>query len=336
MDACNRPIRTISYGQFPTAILDADPELLYILLNILEKLGSLLFQTLPAATLKRYLPHDIEIVHANVHLNVVSPLFQDRSSTTDRKHIEESLAYLKDSDDPLIEEYYLKYAKGNPLTTAILERVLEIKGNTPKNYEDLPETLQSYLFRRNYKDISSTQTLTASGLTLVQAILGVMQANGRKTQALENYPQLIKDPETCRLRLQLAHQAGGIDKDTWRRHFEKTINKRRLAAVTDGKHGPLFEWSDERFDAYRRDSPYSRFSRPADVSQGDRPKIDIQCTRCHLYKCFYVCPEYTVQDHSYFMKEHYCKICWKKFASFEPVDQKVNWIRRVRFYERHR
>lgn len=75
MDASNRPLRTICYGQFPTALLEADPEMLYILLNILEKLGSLIFQTLPAATLERYLPNDIKIIYPNVHLNVVSPLF---------------------------------------------------------------------------------------------------------------------------------------------------------------------------------------------------------------------------------------------------------------------
>ncbi len=75
MDACNRPLRTTCYGQSPTALLDADPEMLYILLNILEKLGSLIFQTLPAPTLEQFLSNVIKIIHPNVHLNVVSSLF---------------------------------------------------------------------------------------------------------------------------------------------------------------------------------------------------------------------------------------------------------------------
>ncbi len=63
MDACDWPLRTIYYGQFPTALLDVDPEMLDILFNILEKLGSLIFQTLPVATLERYLPNDIKIIY---------------------------------------------------------------------------------------------------------------------------------------------------------------------------------------------------------------------------------------------------------------------------------
>lgn len=106
--------------------------MLNILLNVLEKLGSLIFQTIPAATLERYLPNDIQIIYPNVRLNVVSPLIQNQSGTAARRHIEESLGYLKDFQDPLIEEYYRKHTNGKLLTTVILERVLEIKGNNTK------------------------------------------------------------------------------------------------------------------------------------------------------------------------------------------------------------
>ena len=127
VDACNRPLRTICYGRFPTAFLEADPEMLYILLDILEKLGSLIFQTLPAATLERCLPNDIKLDFLNVHLDVVSPLFQNRSGTAARRHIEEILGCLRDIQDPLIEEYYRMHANGNPLTTVILEASLRSK-----------------------------------------------------------------------------------------------------------------------------------------------------------------------------------------------------------------
>ncbi len=215
MHACNGPLRTIRCGQFPTAVLKADPEnAMYILLHILEELGSLIFQTLPAATLTRCLPNCIKILYPNVHLDVVSSLFQNRSGTAARMHIEESLGYLRDSQDLSIEEYYRKHANRNPLTTIILEFFLEIKGNTPKNYEEFPETSGSYPHSRVYKDVSSTQTLTASGLTFVQAILKMMQGNGRKAQALDDYPSLINDPGICRLRLQFARQARKMDSDT--------------------------------------------------------------------------------------------------------------------------
>lgn len=96
LDACNRPLRSICYGQFPKTLLGYHPEMLYILLNILEKLGSLMFQTISATTLKRYLPKDMKVVYPIVHLNVVSPLLQNRISTVARMHIEESLEFLKD------------------------------------------------------------------------------------------------------------------------------------------------------------------------------------------------------------------------------------------------
>ena len=81
---------------------------------------------------------------------------------------------------PHIQEYCRKHANGNPLSTATLERVHEFKGNTLRNYEELPETLKNYLRSRVHKDDSSTQTLTASGLTLIQAILKIMRDDGRK------------------------------------------------------------------------------------------------------------------------------------------------------------
>ena len=252
MDASNQPLRTICCCQFPTALLEADPEMLYMLLNILEKLGSLIFQTLPAATLEWYWPNDIEIIYPNVHLNVVSSLFQNRSGTAARRHIEESLGYLKDSQAPLLEKCYRKHANGNPFTTVILERVLEIKGNTPKNYEEVPETLKKYLRSRDYKDGSSTQMLTASGLTFIQATLKLMQDNGRKAQALDNYPSLINDPEICRLRLELVRQVRKMDPDTWKKHFKETVSKSHLVDFADGNYGPMTDWSDDRFDAYRR------------------------------------------------------------------------------------
>ena len=108
-------------------------------------------------------------------------------------HKEESLEFLKDTQDPLIQEYYQKHAHGNPLTAVILERLLEIKGKTPKNCEKLPEALKEYLRRRGFRDDFSAQMLTISGLILVQAIMKMMQDNGRKAQALGNFPSLVGD-----------------------------------------------------------------------------------------------------------------------------------------------
>ena len=107
--------------------------------------------------------------------------------------------------------------------------------------------LKSYLCSRDYKDKSSTQTLTASGLTIIQAILKIMQDDGRKAQTLDNYPSLISVPETCRLRLELARQARKMDPDSWKKHFEETVSKRHPVAVAGCNYGPIFDWSDNHF-----------------------------------------------------------------------------------------
>ena len=69
IDACNRLLQISCCGQFPAALLEANPEILSILLNIVEKLGSFVFQNHPAATLERYSPNHNKPVYPNVHLD---------------------------------------------------------------------------------------------------------------------------------------------------------------------------------------------------------------------------------------------------------------------------
>ena len=147
MDICDRLLRSTVYGKFSEVLLDKDPKTLYTLLKILEKLGTLLFQSLPAAILERYLPKDVEVVYPNVHLNVPLALFQSRDGTVARRHMEESLDSIKDTNDPHVRDYHLKRAHGNPATTVVWEHIREMKGKVPSFYETLPEILRQYLFR---------------------------------------------------------------------------------------------------------------------------------------------------------------------------------------------
>ena len=158
-----------------------------------------------------------------------------------------------------------------------------------------------------------------------------MQDNGWKAQALDNYPSLTTDPEICRLRLELARQARKMDPDTWKKHFEETVSKRHLIAVADSNYWPMTDWSDNRFDAYKRDSQYLHLSRRADASQGDRLQIAIKCTWCHQYKCFDEHPEYTIQDHLYIVKDNFCNVFRRRFHDFEPVDQNIKSIQGRKF-----
>ena len=165
-------------------------ETLDLLLNLVEKLGTLLFQTLPAPTLAQFLPGFVNIEHPNVHLNVLSPLFQSRDGNDQQSSIDEALGYLKDSEDPYIHKHYLLKAKDNPLLTVILQLALENKGHPPLSYDGLPGQLRRYLERQGFPDADSVQALVYPGRTLIQAIHRIMSDRGREAQAAMGYPSL--------------------------------------------------------------------------------------------------------------------------------------------------
>ncbi|MCJ1364748.1 hypothetical protein MMC16_003864 [Acarospora aff. strigata] len=70
------------------------------ILNILEMFTSLLFRTLPATTLRKYLPDRIEIANPGAHLNLASPLDQGLQNQG------WSLLSARDSPDPLIYNWF--------------------------------------------------------------------------------------------------------------------------------------------------------------------------------------------------------------------------------------
>ena len=118
------------------------PETLDLLLNLVEKLGTLLFQTLPAPTLAQFLPGFVTIEHPSIHLNVLSLLFQCRDDNDPQSFIDEALGYLEDSDDPHIHNHYLQKAVDNSLLTVILQLALENRGQLPLSYNGLPDQLR--------------------------------------------------------------------------------------------------------------------------------------------------------------------------------------------------
>lgn len=153
--------------------------------------------------------------------------------------------------------------------------------------------------------------LTISGLTLVQAIIKMMQYNERKAQSLSNFPSSVKDSDTCKLHLKLARRARNMDPETRSKHFMKFSRKIQLTSTlntkimpkrkrqraptpaknnvykeeirhTDPSYGPASEWSDIRFNTYRKYSRSSQLTRLADASRGDPLQAVSNCTR---YQC---------------------------------------------------
>jgi len=175
IDCRNRPLTTICFGTFSKEWSYSDKDL-ELALNILEKLGALLFQTLPAQTLAQF---KVQAVYPNTHCNVLSPLFQSQGSRLGSKYIEEAIAFMQETDDQQILDYYRQHASGNPLKTLILERAIEKRGGTPHNYETLPEVIKMYLSKRGFSEKAEVEGLIAPGATLILFILLILQNLGQ-------------------------------------------------------------------------------------------------------------------------------------------------------------
>lgn len=166
-----RPLVSICMATLPKVWVHRDGDM-ELVLNILEKLGTRLFQTLPARLLAQF---EVQAVYPNVHFNVLSPLFQSQGSRPESKYIEEATAFIQETDDPQMLDYYRQKAMGNPLKTLILERAMEKKGGIPHNFDTLPEVIKTYLSERGFKNEADAQALIAPGATLVLSILWVMK-----------------------------------------------------------------------------------------------------------------------------------------------------------------
>ena len=92
---CQRPLVTVCIGTLPKLCVHRDGDTEFVL-NILEKLGTPLLQTLPARLLAQF---EVQAIYPNVHFNVLSPLSQSQGSRTKSKYIEEATAFIQETDD---------------------------------------------------------------------------------------------------------------------------------------------------------------------------------------------------------------------------------------------
>ena len=90
IDCRKRPLVTICMGTLPKLCVHRDGDTEFML-NILEKLGTLLFQTLPARLVAQF---EVQAIYPNVHFNVLSPLFQSQGSRPKSKYVEEATAFI--------------------------------------------------------------------------------------------------------------------------------------------------------------------------------------------------------------------------------------------------
>lgn len=171
IDCRKRPLVTVCMGTLPKLCVHRDGDTEFVL-NILEKLGTLLFQTLPARLLAQF---EVQAIYPNVYFNVLSPLFQSQGSRPKSEYIEEATAFIQKTDHQQMLDYYRQKARGNPSKTLIFERAMEKKGGIPHNVDTLPEVIKTYLSERGFKNEADVQALIAPSATLELSILWVMK-----------------------------------------------------------------------------------------------------------------------------------------------------------------
>ncbi|KAF6232354.1 hypothetical protein HO173_009459 [Letharia columbiana] len=174
----NRPLKTVCFARIPIHLGLSDG-ILELIQNIQEKLGTLLFPTLPAKTLHQF---EIEPKFPNIHCNVLSPLLQSQGNRWEAKYIEEAITFLQETDDPEILQYYQEHAGQDPLKTLMMERALEKRGGVAHTFETLPESIKNYLSRRGFTDRNEVEAMIAPGATLVLSILMIMSSLGNATR----------------------------------------------------------------------------------------------------------------------------------------------------------
>ncbi|KAL9599521.1 MAG: hypothetical protein Q9219_003765 [cf. Caloplaca sp. 3 TL-2023] len=140
IDSRNRPLTTIYMGTLPKIWFHED-EKRALILNILEKLGTLLFQNLPSRTFHQF---GVRPIYPNVHVNVLSPLFQTQGSRPASTYVEEATSFIQQTDDEQMLDYYHRKCARNPLKTLIFERALEKRGGIPHTYDAMPEVIWTY------------------------------------------------------------------------------------------------------------------------------------------------------------------------------------------------
>ena len=72
--------------------------------------------------LEPFLPESVDVAFPNMHLNILSPLLRGHHGKAFHGQIDQSLAFLKESDYPIIQQY-LEENTVNSLITAIAESV---------------------------------------------------------------------------------------------------------------------------------------------------------------------------------------------------------------------
>ncbi|KAF6227449.1 hypothetical protein HO133_008893 [Letharia lupina] len=164
-------------------------DILELVHNIQEKLGTLLFQTLPTKTLHQF---EIEPKFPNIHCNVLSHLLQSQGNRWEAKYIEEAMKFLQETDDPEILQHYQEHAGQDPLKTLIIERALEKRGGVAHTFETLPESIKNYLSPRGFTDRNEVEAIIARGATLVLSILMIMSSLGNATKHALNDHEHIK------------------------------------------------------------------------------------------------------------------------------------------------
>jgi len=320
-----QPLVSICMATLPKVWVHRDGDM-ELVLNILEKLGTLLFQTLPARLLAQF---EVQ-VYPNVHFNVLSPLFQSQGSRPESKYIEKATAFIQETDDPQMLDYYREKAMGNPLKTLILERAMEKKGGIPHNFDTLPEVIKTHFSERGFKNEADAQALIAPGATLVLSILWVMKD-------LSTGAEVASRSARARQASQIANDAPDTIVLAWEaeekqsEHIECEVSSDAVRSSDDGNYFRQLR----RVEVYQYSDSISSLAPLMRGPIGKEPhKVPIHCSRCRKVRNIELSPRYERSTGHFAVRRFICNRC--KTCSFVPIDDSLAYTRTAYLYNRYK
>lgn len=327
IDCRKQPLVTICMGTLPKLWVHRDGDTEFVL-NILEKLGTLLFQTLPARLLAQF---EVQAIYPNVHFNVLSPLFQSQGSRPKSKYIEEATAFIQETDDQQMLDYYRQKARGNPLKTLIFERAMEKKGGIPHNFDTLPEVIKTYLSERGFKNEGDSQALIAPGATLVLSILWVMKD-------LSTGAEMASRSARARQASQIANDALDPIVLAWEaeeNQSEHIVCEVSLEAAQLSDEGNYVRQL-RRPEVYQK---YDSSSLLAPLMRGpidkEPHKVPVHCSQCRKVRKLELNPQYERSTGYFVVRKFLCNKCETGQPSFVPIDDSLAYTKTAYLYNRN-
>ena len=229
-----------------------DADNLPLFLNLLEMLGTLLFQTLPEKTLQRYLPPNFPICAPGAHLNIASPLSQGF------RDAQKSVALLFYSDDPMIKAY-LEDWMGRRSTTYKLKALEGVdRPREMKLFRNTRSGSRAYLHLRQVHFFVSGKTLMEIGATQDDKVMVEFQLSETEPHPTPYATLSTVDDPAIRLGVKVTGAEGAVFLFSYGTQIVKRVNT--LVDEIEGRTANEIENTPNRMLRLTKREPKTRYT----------------------------------------------------------------------------